>query len=375
MTIETVATDTRSRGIAAILVTCEVDGVKRPVSCAYPDLRRLRIAALTITWHEEPAHDLVRRILLIIPEGLRDELLDIPDEVLTEIDRRRLDVAHVGVTRVRALTCIEDRLEAIDRLVVATYRVTSDSSEGIVTEEQGGRYVLITIGVGDGALTTDVLQLASLNGGEATAGEDRATIRDSRRRRAAISPVGVEDPIGTSETRERHRVVVRDVVVRPFDLDRCDLARTLRIGAVDVASKIIERDQADVIIVLLLEVREEVEARTRLLLAIRSLIGQRTARHVAQLDIGLFIELTVHVVSLTTCQIEVATHDRHERHIRLGDRLTRFVSTNSIDMRHSIARGGLRIQGDRGLGMIDGVAWARGGSTIIVAEALTRDST
>ena len=71
--------------------------------------------------------------------------------------------------------------------------------------------------------------------------------------------------------------MVRDVVVRPFDLDRCDLARTLRIGAVDVASKIIERDQADVIIVLLLEVREEVEARTRLLLAIRSLIGQRTA--------------------------------------------------------------------------------------------------
>ena len=56
-----------------------------------------------------------------------------------------------------------------------------------MTEEQGGRYVLITIGVGDGALTTDVLQLASLDGGEATAGEDRTAIRDSRRRRAAIS--------------------------------------------------------------------------------------------------------------------------------------------------------------------------------------------
>ena len=137
--------------------------------------------------------------------------------------------------------------------------------------------------------------------------------------------------------------MVRDVVVRPFDLDRCDLTRTLRIGAVDIASEIIERDQADVIIVLLLEVREEVEARTRLLLAIRGFIGQRTARHIAQLDIGLLVELTVHMVSLTTCQIEVATHDRYERHIRLGDRLTSFVSTDGIDMRHSIARGGLRI--------------------------------
>ena len=45
--------------------------------------------------------------------------------------------------------------------------------------------MLSSIRIGDGALTTDALQLPSLDGREATAGEDRTAIRDSRRRRAA----------------------------------------------------------------------------------------------------------------------------------------------------------------------------------------------
>ena len=67
--------------------------------------------------------------------------------------------------------------------------------------------MLSSIRIGDGALTTDALQLPSLDGREATAGEDRTAVRDSRRRRAAISPVGVEDPIGTSQTREADRLL------------------------------------------------------------------------------------------------------------------------------------------------------------------------
>lgn len=45
--------------------------------------------------------------------------------------------------------------------------------------------MLSSIRIGDGALTTDALQLTSLDGREATAGEDRTAVRDSRRRRAA----------------------------------------------------------------------------------------------------------------------------------------------------------------------------------------------
>ena len=45
--------------------------------------------------------------------------------------------------------------------------------------------MLCSIRIGNGALTTDALQLPSLDGREATAGEDRTAIRDSRRRRAA----------------------------------------------------------------------------------------------------------------------------------------------------------------------------------------------
>ena len=45
--------------------------------------------------------------------------------------------------------------------------------------------MLSSIRIGDGALTTDALQLPSLDGREATAGEDRTAVRDSRRRRAA----------------------------------------------------------------------------------------------------------------------------------------------------------------------------------------------
>ena len=67
--------------------------------------------------------------------------------------------------------------------------------------------MLSSIRIGDGALSTDALQLPSLNGRAATADEDRTAIRDSRRRRAAISPVGVEDPIGTSETGEADRLL------------------------------------------------------------------------------------------------------------------------------------------------------------------------
>jgi len=88
------------------------------------------------TWDEEPAYDLIRCILLIIPEGLRDKLLDIPDEVLPEIDCRSLDIAHIGVFNIGAYARKEDGLEAVDRLMITTHRAACDSSERVVTEEQ-----------------------------------------------------------------------------------------------------------------------------------------------------------------------------------------------------------------------------------------------
>ena len=96
ITVEPIAPDTGSRDIAPAAVWTEVRGIKRPVSSTYPTLRGFNMTLFMRTWDEEPAYDLIRCILLIIPEGLRDKLLDIPDEVLPEIDCRSLDIAHIG---------------------------------------------------------------------------------------------------------------------------------------------------------------------------------------------------------------------------------------------------------------------------------------
>ena len=131
--VEPIAPDTGSRDIAPTAVWTEVRGIKRPVSSTYPTLLDVPFIR---TRDEEPAYDLIRCILMIIPEGLRDELLDIPDEVLPEIDCRSLDIAHIGVFNIGAYACKEDRREAVDRLMIATHRAACDGCERVVTEEQ-----------------------------------------------------------------------------------------------------------------------------------------------------------------------------------------------------------------------------------------------
>ena len=143
--------------------------------------------------------------------------------------------------------------------------------------------------------------------------------------------------------------MVRDIVVRPIDLDRSRLTRLCGIRAIQIAAKLIEREETDILIDLLLGLRAEEETRLGLLLASCSGIGEGATRHVAQLDIGLLIELAVHVVGLPTLEVEVCPHNRHDRHVGLSDALSTFARTDSVDVRRGIARGGLGVDRARSL--------------------------
>ena len=143
--------------------------------------------------------------------------------------------------------------------------------------------------------------------------------------------------------------MVRDIVVRPIDLDRSRLTRLCGIRAIQIAAELIEREETDILIDLLLGLWEEEETRLGLLLATCTGIGEGATRHIAQLDIGLLIELAVHMVGLPTLEVEVCPHDRHDRHIGLSDALSTFARTDSIDVRRGIARGSLGVDRARGL--------------------------
>ena len=144
--------------------------------------------------------------------------------------------------------------------------------------------------------------------------------------------------------------MVRDIVVRPIDLDGSRLTWLCGIRAIQIAAELIESEETDILIDLLLGLREEEETRLGLLLASCCGIGEGATRHVAQLDIGLLIEFAVHVVGLPTLEGEVCPHDRHDRHVGLGDALSTFARTDSIDVRRGIARGGLGVDRARGFG-------------------------
>ena len=144
--------------------------------------------------------------------------------------------------------------------------------------------------------------------------------------------------------------MVRDIVVRPIDLDGSRLTWLCGIRAIQIAAELIESEETDILIDLLIGLWEEEETGLGLLLATFSGIGEGATRHVAQLDIGLLIELTVHVVGLPTLEGEVCPHDRHDRHVRLSDALSTFARTDSIDVRRGIARGGLGVNRARGFG-------------------------
>ena len=143
--------------------------------------------------------------------------------------------------------------------------------------------------------------------------------------------------------------MVRDIVVRPIDLDRSRLTWLCGIRAIQIAAELIEREETDILIDLLLGLWEEEETRLGLLLATCTGTGEGATRHVAQLDIGLLIELAVHVVGLPTLEVEVCPHNRHDRHIGLSDALSTFARTDSVDVRRGIARGSLWIDRARGL--------------------------
>ena len=59
-----------------------------------------------------------------------------PTKYLPRVDCRSLDIAHIGVFNIGAYACKEDRLEAVDRLMITTHRAACDSCERVVTEEQ-----------------------------------------------------------------------------------------------------------------------------------------------------------------------------------------------------------------------------------------------
>ena len=61
--------------------------------------------------------------------------------------------------------------------------------------------------------------------------------------------------------------MVRDIVVRPIDLDGSRLTRLRGIRAIQIAAELIKREETDVLIDLLLGLREEEETRLGLLLA------------------------------------------------------------------------------------------------------------
>ena len=61
--------------------------------------------------------------------------------------------------------------------------------------------------------------------------------------------------------------MVRDIVVRPVDLDGSRLTWLCGIRAIQIAAELIEREEADILIDLLLGLREEEETRLGLLLA------------------------------------------------------------------------------------------------------------
>ena len=61
--------------------------------------------------------------------------------------------------------------------------------------------------------------------------------------------------------------MVRDIVVRPIDLDRSRLTWLSGIRAIQIAAELIEREETDILIDLLLGLREEEETRLGLLLA------------------------------------------------------------------------------------------------------------
>ena len=61
--------------------------------------------------------------------------------------------------------------------------------------------------------------------------------------------------------------MVRDIVVRPIDLDRSRLTWLCGVRAIQIAAKLIKREEADILIDLLLDLREEEETRLGLLLA------------------------------------------------------------------------------------------------------------
>ena len=61
--------------------------------------------------------------------------------------------------------------------------------------------------------------------------------------------------------------MVRDIVVRPIDLDGSRLTRLCGIRAIQIAAELIESEETDILIDLLLGLREEEETRLGLLLA------------------------------------------------------------------------------------------------------------
>ena len=61
--------------------------------------------------------------------------------------------------------------------------------------------------------------------------------------------------------------MVRDIVVRPIDLDGSRLTRLRGVGAIQITAELIKREEADILIDLLLGLWEEEETRLGLLLA------------------------------------------------------------------------------------------------------------
>ena len=61
--------------------------------------------------------------------------------------------------------------------------------------------------------------------------------------------------------------MVRDIVVRPIDLDGSRLTRLRGIRAIQIAAELIKREETDILIDLLLGLWEEEETRLGLLLA------------------------------------------------------------------------------------------------------------
>ena len=88
------------------------------------------------TWDEVAASNHISRISRVRPEGLRDKVLDVSDEVLTEVNSLHLKVVHRITSYARNSGTLQVlRSQAIDSLMLTADRVTCYSGQRIVTEE------------------------------------------------------------------------------------------------------------------------------------------------------------------------------------------------------------------------------------------------